>query len=77
MRGKIWTAEHTATLHQWGGKMPDATIARMTGHSERTIRARRNAAGISPYVGRADWTRRDWLLHSAAGLDFQIPDCRK
>jgi len=69
MRGRPWGAEDSATLEQWGGKVSDARIASMTGHAEITVRKRREAAGIRPV-----WTRRDWLLATAAGLDFQISD---
>ena len=32
----------------------------------------RQALGIKAYVGRSHWTRRDWLLADAAGLDFRM-----
>lgn len=69
--GKPWTAEHTATLERMVGR-PDAEIAEATGHAIRTIRERRRAAGIKAFVGRAHWTRKDWLMNDAAGLDFQM-----
>jgi len=47
----------------------------MTGHCAITIRKRREAAGLPAYhADRATWTRREWLMASAAGLDFQISD---
>lgn len=71
MNGKPWLPEHTETVRKWAGRKPDAEIADVTGHCERTIRDRRNALGLEPYV----WTRRDYLMNSAAGLDFVIPGC--
>lgn len=72
MNGKPWTDRDTDTLKTWAGREPDATIGRRTGHSERTIQTRRALMGLPAYVGRPIWTRRDWLLNSAAGLDFQM-----
>ena len=75
MNGKPWTNEHTATLQAWAGKRSDARIGQMTGHCAITIRKRREAAGLPAYhADRATWTRREWLMASAAGLDFQISD---
>ncbi len=71
MNGKIWTGEDTATLKRMAGR-PDSEIAATTGHAVRTIREHRRALGICAYQGRAHWTRRDWLLADAAGLDFQM-----
>ncbi len=71
--GQPFLASHADTLRRMAGKVPDARIAAITGHSERTIRDQRNAMMLPAYQRRANWTRRDWLLHSAAGLDFQIP----
>ena len=73
MNGTPFTPSHADTLKRMAGKVPDAKIAALTGHSERTIRAQRNAMMLPAYQNRPKWTRRDWLLHSAAGLDFQIP----
>lgn len=75
MRGTPWTESHTATLHRLAGRVPDREIGKITGHCERTVRDRRNDAGLPAYAPRPKWTRRDWLLNSAAGLDFQIPGC--
>ena len=69
-----WLAEHTETLKAMAGK-PDAEIAGITGHSVRAIRERRRALGINAFPGRANWTRRDWLLADAAGLDFHMSLC--
>ena len=74
--GRPWTPRDDALVRRHGGKKPDAEIAAMTGHSERTIRDHRNAMMIPAYQHRPAWTQRDWLLASAAGLDFQIPGCR-
>lgn len=69
--GKIWTPADTLTLERMAGR-PDAEIARATGFALRTIREHRQARGIKAHVGRSHWTRRDWLLNDAAGLDFQM-----
>ncbi len=75
MNGKPWGQEHTAILKAWGGKIPDARIAGITGHAVVTIRKRREAAGICAYhADRSPVTRRGWLLAAAAGLDFQISE---
>jgi hypothetical protein len=79
MRGRVWTPRAQAVFTQWAGKKPDADVAMLTGgHSVRTIRARREAAGIPAFVHRRKaWTRRDWLLSAAAGLigdDCPAPD---
>lgn len=71
MNGKHWTKHHTQTLERMAGR-PDAEIAKATGHKIRTVRDHRQASGIKAFVGRAHWTRRDWLLNDASGLDFQM-----
>lgn len=64
-----WLPEHTAVLERMAGKVPDAQIAKATGHCERTVRDNRNAAGLPPYhPQRTGWSRRDWLLAGSAGL---------
>lgn len=75
MRGKPWLPEHTETLERMQGRA-DADIARATGHSVRTVRDWRRARGLRAFAGRENWTRRDWLLADAAGLDFQMSLCR-
>lgn len=69
--GRPWTKEDTAKMIELAGR-PDAEIADATGHSIRTVRDRRQAQGLKACHGRAHWTRRDWLLADAAGLDFQM-----
>lgn len=71
MNGRPWTPDHTDTLKRMAGR-PDSEIAEATGHAVRTVREHRRALGICAYQGRAHWTRRDWLLADAAGLDFQM-----
>jgi hypothetical protein len=73
MNGTKWLPAHTAILERMAGR-PDAEIAKATGHALITIRKRREAMGVKAYVGRPRpaWSRRDFLLNSAAGLDFQI-----
>lgn len=71
MNGRPWTADDTATLERMEGR-PDSEIAGATGFSIRTVREHRRALGIRAHQNRAHWTRRDWLLADAAGLDFQM-----
>jgi hypothetical protein len=66
-----WTAAHTDIMERMQGR-PIAEIANATGHAIPTVKAHLRDAGIRSFRGRATWTRRDWLLHDAAGLDFQI-----
>lgn len=64
-----WLPEHDLTLKRLAGTMSDARIGAITGHCERTVRARRILAGLPVYrLERAGWTRRDYLLAGAAGL---------
>lgn len=52
------------------GKLSDAEIARLTGHTRETVCRYRNAAGLEAYhADRRNWTRRQRLLHDAAGVD--------
>lgn len=66
-----WTPEATATLKAMQGR-PDSEIANATGFSVRTVREYRRALGICAFQNRGHWTRRDWLLADAAGLDFSM-----
>lgn len=69
MNGRAWEpGKHDVILKAWAGKIKDAEIGTITGHSERTIRDRRNALGLPAYCHRPYWTRRDYLLAGAAGL---------
>lgn len=69
--GREWTVDDTATLERMAGR-PDREIAEALGRAIRTVREHRRARGIAAFVGRSHWTRRDWLLNDAAGLDFQM-----
>lgn len=69
--GTTWTPAHTEILERMAGR-PDAEIAKATGHAVVTVKKRRLSLGLPGYRKRDGWTRRDWLLHDAAGLDFQI-----
>ena len=69
MRGTPWTPEAQDLLNR---RVPDAEIARLTGASIRTVQEHRRALGVKPFNQRKGWSRRDWLLHDAAGLDFQM-----
>jgi hypothetical protein len=76
MNGRTWTAADTAILKDWAGRESDAEIGKRTGHAAITVRGYRNALGLAAYTPRTRaWTRRERLLHSAAGLDFQISNC--
>jgi len=52
-------------------RVPDAEIARATGCALKTVQDHRRALGFKPFNQRQGWSRRDWLMHDAAGLDFQ------
>lgn len=69
--GKPWTEADTATLERMAGR-PDAEIAAAVGRSLRQVQDHRRARGIKAFVQRLGWSRRDWLLHDAAGLDFSL-----
>lgn len=71
MNGRTWTKDCTETLKRMAGR-PDSEIAGATGFSVRTVREYRRALGICAYQNRAHWSRRDWLLADAAGLDFSM-----
>jgi hypothetical protein len=50
---------------------PDREIAQATGHKPWKVREMRQARGMKAYSGdRSHWSRRDWLLAGAAGLDM-------
>lgn len=66
-----WGPDQAATLQRMEGQ-PDAEIAKEAGFSIRTVREYRRAQGIRAHIGRANWSRRDWLLADAAGLDFSM-----
>ena len=70
MNGREWLPEHQATLEA-NPRLPAWRIAKLTGHSVFTIQERRRAAGTTPTPNRTHWSRRDWLLADASGLDFQ------
>jgi hypothetical protein len=76
MNGREWGKEHTERMIQNLGRS-DAFIAGLLGFAEITVRKRRGALGLKAYGQRKGWTRRQWLMHDAAGLDFQISDCRR
>ncbi len=79
MNGKAWSDEAQAVLERESGKLPAEDIARKIGFSVRTVQERQRLGGLPRYVHSRTWTRRDWLLASAAGLtiDFQIPSRSK
>lgn len=66
-----WSPSDSETLKRMRGR-PDSEIANATGFSVRTVREHRRAMGFCAYQGRSTWTRRDWLLADAAGLDFSM-----
>lgn len=69
MNGRPWTPEAQAMIE---ARIPDAEIVRLTGHPLRTVQEHRRAWGAKAFTQRLGWSRRDWLLHDAAGLDFQM-----
>lgn len=71
MTNRTWSPEDTQILERMQGR-PDREIAAAIGCAVPTVKKRRLAAGIAGFRGRANWTRRDWLLHDAAGLDFRV-----
>ena len=66
-----WSQSDSETLKRMQGR-PDSEIANATGFSIRTVREYRRALGICAHQNRAHWSRRDWLLADAAGLDFSM-----
>lgn len=62
------------TIIENAGKVSALAIATAIGCSERTVRQYISDMGLMHYQpGRAAWTRRDWLLAGASGLDFHFP----
>lgn len=53
-------------------RVPDAEIVKRTGCALRTVQEHRRAFGHKAFAQREGWSRRMWLLHDAAGLDFQM-----
>ena len=67
--GLPWLPTHTVMLLMWAGRLSDAGIAEMTGHTRETVCRRRAAAGLPPYCPmRSRRTRRQELMANAAGL---------
>lgn len=62
-----WTPEAQDMIER---RVPDAEIARATGCALKTVQDHRRALGFKPFNQRQTWSRRDWLMHDAAGLDF-------
>lgn len=65
--GRAWSPEAQAMVES---RVPDAEIARLTGCALKTVQDHRRALGFKPFNQRQGWSRRDWLMHDAAGLDF-------
>jgi hypothetical protein len=63
-----WTPEAQSMIE---ARVPDADIARQTGVAIKTVQDHRRALGYKAFNQRQGWSRRDWLMHDAAGLDFQ------
>lgn len=70
MNGSPWVPEkHDIILKGWAGRITDKEIGTITGHSERTVCKRRNELNLPAFhPQRIGWSRRDYLLASAAGL---------
>lgn len=62
-----WTEEAQSLVES---RVPDAEVARLTGCAVKTVQDHRRALGFKPFNQRQGWSRRDWLMHDAAGLDF-------
>jgi hypothetical protein len=73
--GRPWLPEHTETMERMRDR-PASEIAKATGHALRTVRYHLQSAGLTTQGSRAHWSRRDWLLADASGLDFQMHSCR-
>lgn len=71
MRGRAWTPDDTSTLERMAGR-PDAEIAKATGHCRETVARHRRAMDRPAYGARRAWSRRDWMLHDAAGLTLDL-----
>lgn len=67
--GTPWTQEAQAMIEN---RVPDAEIVKRTGCALRTVQEHRRAFGHKAFAQREGWSRRMWLLHDAAGLDFQM-----
>ena len=67
MTRRPWSQEAQEMIER---RVPDAEIARATGCALKTVQDHRRALGWKPYNQRQNWTRRDWLMRDAAGLDF-------
>jgi hypothetical protein len=69
--GRAWTSSDTQTLERMQGR-PDREIAQATGQPMRQVQEHRRALGIKAAIPRAGWSRRDYLMASAAGLDIRM-----
>ena len=69
--GRPWTQSDTDTLERMQGRS-FREIAKAMKRPLSTVKAHAQARGIKGYGSRAHWTRKDWLMADAAGLDFQI-----
>ena len=69
--GNPWIPEkHDLILKNWAGRASDTEIATITGHTRTQVCKRRNQLNLpSFHPGRVGWTRRDYILASAAGFD--------
>ena len=67
LNGRPWTPEAQAMVES---RVPDAEVARLTGCALKTVQDHRRALGFKPFNQRQGWSRRDWLMHDAAGLTF-------
>lgn len=64
-----WTSKHDLILEEWSGRIAARVIAGMTGHTERTVLEKQRTRNLPAFhPQRVGWSRRDYLLASAAGL---------
>jgi hypothetical protein len=68
--GNAWIADkHDHILRAWAGRIRDAEIGTITGHSERTVRENRKRLGLPAFhPRRIGWGPREFALAAGAGM---------
>lgn len=65
--------KHDPVLRGWAGRITDKEIGTITGHCAKVIGEQRKRLNLPAYhPQRAGWSRRDYLLASAAGLEENV-----
>lgn len=69
--GKTWDpGKHDRILRAWAGKITDAELGTITGHCAKVVAENRKRLELPAFhPKRIGWTRRDYLLAGAAGLN--------